>query len=334
MSRLNQILLVLFALQLVGFAVSRTTQTESSAQKTVTVFPGLDADEVTAIEIVGAAPSEKDDPPQNSVKLTKKDGKWGVADADDFPVDKSRVDELLKTLASLRTRNRVLDSSTYHEKLEVAADKFQRKLTVTAKDKTSTVYVGTSPRFKNVHVRLDGEDAVYLVNDFGTTQLGDRAWNWVKREYLAYGADNVWQVTVKNAKGEIQLEKDPVSKEWALLGVSEPLDKGAITDFVRKASNVNLEAPVGKTTDPSFGLDNAAATVTLVTGTSTITGTPPPSTKTTTWKVGAKLDAANQFYVKADKNMYVVKAAGWGIEPLVNKVAADFVKKDDAADKK
>ncbi len=329
MSRLNQILLVLLGVQIVGLAVGRATTSESPAQKTVVLFAGLDADKVTNVEIVGPAPSEKDDPPQNKVTLAKKDGKWGVSDADDYPVDKTKVDELLKALAKLRTRNRVLESSTYHAKLEVAADKFQRKLTVTAGDDTSVTYFGSAPRFKNVHVRKDGEDAVYLLNDFGTGELGDRAWNWVDREYIKYPADDVWQVKIKNAKGEIQLDKDPVSKQWAMLGTDKPLDTTVVSDLVRKASNVNLETPVGTSVKPEFGLSDAAATVTLVTGTSTVAGAPPPSTETVTWSIGKKVETDNQHYVKAEANAYVVKVAQWGIKPLIEKAAADLIKKEE-----
>ena len=329
MSRLNQILLVLLAVQSLGFVMSRAFEDDPTDQKTVKFFADLDADKVTAIAIEGAPPSKKDDPPQEKVKLTKVDGKWGISGADDYPVDKTKVDELLTTLGKLKSRNTVLNSSTYHDKLEVAADKFQRKLSITAGDATTVLYVGSAPRFKNVHVRPDGGDEVYLVNDFGTTQLGDRAWSWVSREYINVPNDQVWQVSVKNGKGEVSLERDPVSKQWAVVGLTKPMDDSTVSDFVRKASSVNLESPVGKTVDPSYGLSEPGATITLTTGTSTAAGLPPPTTETLTWKVGKKIGEANQYYVKSEKNAYVVKTAGWALEPLLTKTTADFAKKEE-----
>ena len=334
MSRLNQILLVLLAVQAVGLVIGRAATHQPVAQRTVTMFPGFEAEKVTSIEVIGAPKVKDDDPPQNRVTLAKNGLEWGIANADNFPVDKTKVDELLEKIGKLKSRNQVLDSSTYHEKLEVSADKFQRKLTVTAGDKKTVLYVGTSPRFKNVHVRLDGEDAVYLVNDFGTTQLGDRAWSWVNREYVKIEGDNLWQVKVKNAKGEFQLDKDPVSKEWAVLGLDKPMDKTAVNDIVRKASQVNLETPVGKKVEASYGFDQPQAMITLVTGTSTITGAPPKTTETVTMQVGKKIDAANQYYVKASSNEYVVQVAGWGVEPLINKAVADLAQKEQDTDKK
>ena len=329
MSRFNQILIALFAAQIVGLVATRASTQDPAAQRTVSFFTGLDTDKVTSIEIEGTPPSAKDDPPQNKVTIAKKDGQWGVANADDFPIEKAKVDELLETLKKLRSRNRVLDSSTYHEKLEVSADKYQRKLTVATGDQKTVLYVGSSPRFKNVHVRLDGDDAVYLVNDFGPNELGDRAWSWVNREYIKVPGEQVWQIRVKNAKGEVQLDKDPVSNEWAVLGVNKELDTSSVNDFVRKASNVNLETPVGKSVATSQGFDKPAATITLVTGTSTIAGTPPPQTETVTWQIGQKIESANQYFVKASDNPYVVKVAGWGVEPLVEKATPDFAKKEE-----
>ncbi|MEL7368250.1 MAG: DUF4340 domain-containing protein [Myxococcota bacterium] len=327
MSRINQILIVLLAVQTLGFVVGRSFSSDPTEQSTAVFFADLDADKVTAIEILGPPAVKKDDPPQNKVTVQKTDGKWGIADADAYPVDDSKVTELVETLKKLRSRNRVLQSSVYHEKLEVSADKYQRKLTVTAGDQKTVLYVGTSPRFKNVHVRLDGSDEVFLLNDFGTTQLGDRAWNWVDRDYVKYPSEQVWQVTVKNSKGEVQLQKDPVSSEWGVLGLDKALDKSTVDDFVRKASNVNLESPVGKTVSAEFGLGADAAMVTLVTGTSTATGLPPPTTKTVSWQIGKKLEAANQHYVKANDNAYVVKVAAFGLTPLLEKTTEDFAAK-------
>ena len=329
MSRLNQILIGLFATQLVLLAMTRAFSGGRTEQTTVDFFPGLDKDKVTKLEILGALPQKDDDPPQNKVVIAKVDGKWGIENADNYPVDTTKVDELVGSLAKLRTRNRVLDSSVYHDKLEVAPDKYQRKLTVTSGGESTVLYVGSSPRFKNVHVRLDGEDPVYLVNDFGTTQLGDRAWNWVDREYLNVPEDQVWQVKVKNSKGEVQLDRDPTSKEWAVLGLNQPLDQTVVNDFVRKARSVNLEAPVGKKVEASYGLGASATMVTLTTGTSTVAGLPPPTTESMTWQIGSKIDAADQYYVKSAKSPYVVKVSGFGLKPLIEKATPDFAKKEE-----
>lgn len=328
MTKTNKILIAVLVLQVVLIMGMRFGG-ESKLDYTATrVLPTLEADDVTSLQIDGP-PKTGDGPPQNSVTLTKKNGAWGVASADDFPVEATKVKELLEKLESLTSRTRVLDSGTYHEKLEVAPDKFQRKVTLDAKGTKTVLYVGSSASFKNVHVRVDGQDAVYLVNDFATTDVGDRAWNWVDRDYVKLDKANVWRVDVKNAKGTLTLEKNPVDNLWAALGVTEPLDKTKVDDLVRKATQIDMEAPVSKAAKPEFGLDSPLATVTLVTGTSTIAGTPPPKTDFVTVKVGKKIEAESAYYVKASTSEYVVKVQAFGVEPLVNHTKDDLLKKEE-----
>lgn len=328
MTKMNKILVGLLVLQVVLIMGMRFGSEPTLDYSNTKVLPGLDADAVTSVEVFGP-PKTGDGPTQNHVVIAKKNGAWGVATADDFPVDATKVKELTEKLAGLTSRTRVLDSETYHEKLEVAPDKFQRKIVLDAGGQKTTLYVGSSASFKNTHVRVDGQKEVYLVNDLSTSDIGDRAWHWVEREYLKFDKANVWSVNVKNAKGEITLEKNPVDSTWAALGITQALDTTKVDDLVRKASTINLEAPVAKAVKPEFGLDAPLATVTLVTGTSTITGMPPQKTDTVTVKIGKKVEADNQYYVKASTSEYVVKVQAYAVDPLVNNGKDALIKKEE-----
>ncbi|MBK6684054.1 MAG: DUF4340 domain-containing protein [Deltaproteobacteria bacterium] len=332
MNQLNKILLGLFVAQALLLLGMQMNQEEPLSVKTVQVFPGLDPEQITKLEIVGA-PEKKDGPPQNKVLLTKVNGKWGLGDADDFPADGKKVDDLVKNLAKLTSRTTVLQKATYHDKLEVSAEKFQRKVTLTVAGKDQTFYVGTSPSFKTVHLRLDGKDEVYLVNELSTGDLGDRAYTWVDRTYLKFGADQLWSIKLKNGVDQLTLEKNPVNNEWAVLGLTEPVAKTQVDDLVRKAGTVNLEAPVGKADKPEYGLNTPKANLELVTGTSTIAGTPPLKTTVVTWAIGNKLEKENQYYAKASTSDYVVRLASWAVEPLLNKGKKDLVEKKPEAPK-
>lgn len=326
MSKLNKLLILALGLQVLMILGMRLDDDRTHVVQPVTVLEKLDADQVTKVQVFGA-PQEKDGPPQNSVTLSKVNGKWGVADADDYPVDGKKVEDFLKSLAKLRSRTTVLTKATYHDKLQVSDKKYVRKIVLTAGAEERTLFVGSSPSFKNVHVRLAGKDEVLLVSDFASSDAGDRAWSWVDRTYVKYGDDQVWKVKVQNKKGSVDLERDPAGKQWAALGVNKPLDESAVSELVRKASTINVESPVGKALKPEYGLDNPLATVTLITGTSTIAGAPPPSTETVTVKIGAKIEAENQYYVKASTKEHVVRVAGWSVEPLLEKSKDDLLEK-------
>lgn len=328
MNGLNKILSGLLLLQVVVLLGMRVGSEDSLRVRSLTVLEGYDAAEVEQIAIWGA-PKEGSGPSQESVVLEKTNGKWTIGGTDGYPADEAKVEELLETLGTLRSRTVVVESDVYHDKLEVSPEKYQRKVTVTQGGKPTTFFVGSSPSFKNVHVRLDGSDQVLLVNEFGASQLGSRAWHWVDRKYQDIPEDQVWAVKIDNAKGTVQLEKDPASKSWAALGITEDLVKSTVDDLVRKARTINMESPVGKTVAPEHGLDSPLATVTLTTGTSTVAGAPPPTTETVTVRIGKKDEAKNQYFVKSSKSDYVVRVAGWAVSPLVEKGREDLVEKKD-----
>ncbi len=326
MSKLNQILAGLLAVQVLGILGMRLGGDEPTKITSVKLLEGLQTEKVSAIEIWGA-PKEGDGPDQETVKLTKTGTQWGIATADNFPADNTKVSDFLKTLAKLKSRNTVLTKATYHKKLEVSADKFQRKVTLTHDGKLMTFYVGSSPSFKNTHIRVDGKDEVMMVNDFSNTDVGERAYHWVDRAYLQYKPEEVWSVKVKNAKGEINLEKNPQDGSWVEASITQPLKKTEVDGIVNKARQINLETPVGKTEKPEYGLSAPLATVTLITGTSTSAGVPPQKTTSHTIKIGKKLEGKNQYYVKSSTSEYVVRVANWAISPLVEKGKDDLIEK-------
>ncbi len=326
MSSINKILSLFLIVQVALLLGMRMGDDDGLKLTSIMVLETLDSDTVSEITIMGA-PKEGTGPDQESVVLAKVNGQWTIGGTDGFAADTKKVDELVTSLKALQSRTVVLEGAAYHDKLEVGADKFQRKVSVKDGAKTHTFYVGTSPSFKNVHIRLDGSDQVLLVNEFGASQLGSRAWHWVDRKYQDIPDDQVWQVRIDNAKGSLQLDRDPVSKNWAALGISGELDANTIRNLVNKARTLNLETPVGKTLKPEHGFDAPLATITLTTGTATVAGAPPPSTETVTVKIGKKLEAHNQYFVKSSKSEYVVRVAGWAVSPLIEKGKDDLIKK-------
>jgi hypothetical protein len=322
MNKQNLMLAALLGAQILLIMGMRLGGDDHVISKSVAFLEGYDPDKVTKIQIHGA-PKEKDGPPPESITLEKSGSTWGIATADSFPADQTKVKEFLEKLKKMNYRNKVVTSAKYHEKLEVAEDKYQRKVTITQDGKDRTFYVGTSPSFKSLHVRLDGSDDVLLANEVSTSDFSERAWGWVDRAYVKHDAKDVWAVKIQNEKGTIELEKNPQDSTWIAPGVTGALKKSTVDDLVRKAGQINLEEPVGKEAKPEYELGKLA-TVTLVTGTSTIAGVPPPKTETTTIQIGKKLEKENRYYVKSSSSDYVVEVASWAIDPLVQKTKADL----------
>ncbi len=325
-SKLNRMLGVALVAQLVLLVGVSFAKDEPKMAAPAKVFPEFVADKVTEIEISGdAATGGAGEPSFKSVKLTKNGNTWGVATADGYPVDAAKIATLLENVGKMKSSGEVVSKESYYKKLEVADDDYQRKVTLTHDGKALAFFLGSSPGFKRVHLRKVGEKDVRLVDGVSVWDVGYRAADWVERAYLKVPEADVWGVTVENGKGRFQLERAP-SGEWAVLGAKpdQVVKKTAVDELVRKVAAINLEEPIGKSTKPEYGLDRAQATITLVTGTSTIAGTPPRSTTTQVVKVGAKAGEANAYYVHASTSDYVVTAPGWSIEALNTKAVGEL----------
>jgi hypothetical protein len=329
-SKLNQGLIGLLVVQLL--VLVGTSFGEGRARlalsEPVEILPGLEPAKVEKLTIYG--PSE-DGEGQEQVTLARAGDGWVIPGADDFPAKGEEVDNLLSTLAELRSRNEVLTGSTYHEKLKVAADAYRRRIELVMGGETTTLFMGTSPSFKSLHVRREGADSVYQVDGVSESDAGARAWSWVDRTYVKYPKDEVWSVTVKNEHGTLQLDRDPTSDTWAALGVEGDLDTTAVEGLVNDARDIGLEAPVGKTEEDAYALGEAA-TVTLVTGSSTVAGAPPKETETVTIRVGDEVEGKKRRYVKASTSEYVVEAAAFEVKKLVETKRADLEAEDEDED--
>jgi hypothetical protein len=331
----NKLLLALLIGQctlIVGMRLSKGPTRQVLDEK---IFSDLDKEgAVTRIRIESAPKAKAEDPAQEVVELAKEGTNWGIVSADLFPADATKVKDFVEKLSKLRARSTVLESATYHDKLEVSEKKFDRKITLTVGGKDETLFVGSSPSFKSVHVRRGGEDRVLMVSDFASSDAGARPWNWVKREYVDFVEGNVWAMTLKNKKGQIRVERDPVSKQWLAPDLKDPIDQATLNGLVQKASRINLEDPIGKEEKPAYGLAKPLAEVTLITGTSTIAGVPPPETKTTIIRVGAKSDVDNRYYVQASSSEYVVTTNAFAVEDLTEKGPKDIKAEANKADPK
>jgi hypothetical protein len=306
-------LLVLQAFILLGIGL---TQGSSDLDVQTRVLVSVEPERVSRLQIQGQG--------DEAVTLKRSGNDWVLASADDFPAKSDAVEEAVEKLSELRSRNRVLSSSRYHDKLEVSEESFQRKVTVTAAEDELVFYLGTAPSFKNTHIRLAGEDDVYLVNDFGTSDLAARAWNWVDRSYVEIPESDLWTVAVDNENGSFRLERDPATDAWAALGTAEELDSTEVDEVLRAVRTVNLQEPVSRTISPEFGLDRPVVTATLTVGSSTIAGTPPKTVETRVLEVGAEAEGGRR-YVKASDREYVVTVNASSLKPLLKTTLEDLL---------
>lgn len=147
----------------------------------------LDANTVTQLSIKSE---------DNAVMLEKKQDKWLISSSG-LPAEQSRVEKAIKSLGDMQLGWSVATSDSSHQQLEVADNKYQRRVNISTDGNGSIpdIFLGTSPGFKRSHVRKDGTDEVYSAA-INTYDLPAKPLDWLDKTLLQIS--DVTQLVVKD----------------------------------------------------------------------------------------------------------------------------------------
>ena len=307
MKRHNQILIAVLIVQVVLSVVVFWPESAATGESGL-VFPGLETEAVVGLTV--------EDDEDNVVTLRRTTEGWVVPDVDDYPAERAKIDEMLDKIVALDTGRLVTRTDASHKRLRLASDDFLRRVTLeTADGATHVLYVGSGPTYSAAHFRLDGQDEVYLANDLSAWGIGATVTSWIDTTYFSIDEVELARVTLENDNGTFVFSKD-VGGEWTLAGLEagEELNTGAVSTIINRLTSVVLLRPLGLTEDPSYGLDDPSAVVTMEAGGRTIT-----------LLVGAQHPDDNSYAVKVSESPYYVRVAGHGIQALVENTRDDFL---------
>jgi hypothetical protein len=98
-----------------------------------------------------------------AVLVRQGDG-WHLPALGDLPADSALVQAALDRVADTRIQWPVTTTGASHERFDVAADDYQRKVQLFSGDRlVGGFYLGTAPGFRRVHLRNLEGDEVYVV---------------------------------------------------------------------------------------------------------------------------------------------------------------------------
>jgi hypothetical protein len=307
MTRLNQILIGVLIAQLIVAALVLLPRTLSSQAEAGALLPDLDTDQVVALNITSGE--------GETLTLAKRDGAWVLASAGAYPTLEGKVDTLLEKVGAVQTNRLVTETPGSHKRLEVAGDEFQRLVEVETEDaSTYRFYIGSSPSFGATHLRLEGEDDVYLTPELSAQDAGTRAADWVDTSYVDLPRGEVTALTLQNEHGTFEFSKE--GEAWTMAGLAEDeiLDDGAVQTLLSRATNLTLQQPLGIAEDAAYGLDEPQAVVTLET-----------AGETHTLRVGAQ-DVEDRSYVLAwSGSPYYVQVSEFSVRDFVEKTRDDLL---------
>jgi hypothetical protein len=113
---------------------------------------------------------------------------WCLPALGDLPADSALVQSALEQVAATRIQWPVTTTAASHERFEVAADDYQRKLQLFSGDRSvGGFYLGTAPGFRLAHLRGLEDDDVYVV-EMNVSDLPANSDDWLDKTLLAVSA--------------------------------------------------------------------------------------------------------------------------------------------------
>lgn len=252
-SRSNVLLASLLAAQVVLLAVSVVTSGGAESRVIEPLVAGISASETERMTIATS--------PDDAVTFMRKAAGWVLPDADDFPVDGDKVDEVLDKLLALDTRRLVASKPVNFARLEVKADDYQRRIELSGGNVSAVIYLGGSGGVDTVYARRADENQVYLGRGLNSWELSPQIATWVDASYVNIAQADVRQILVRNAQGDFTLLRDDESWTYTDLREGELLEDTKIPGILRNAASIRLVEPLGSSAMDDYGLAEPTVSV-------------------------------------------------------------------------
>jgi len=198
-----------------------------------------------------------------SAEIVKGDDGWTLPEYFDFPASGSRIEKLLERIATLEPGWPVGRSDDAARRFEVSEKKFERKLSLGAKDtELATLYFGTSPGARKVHAREASRPEIYAV-DFGVFEIPGAASEWIDRTLLQRELSEIERIEVGDLKLVRRADPDSEEARFELegLGEGETTDIDATRSLVGRVAKLRIQSILGTEAKPEYGQESPLAQV-------------------------------------------------------------------------
>ena len=253
LSRGNMLLLVILVVQVVLLAIAVVTSSGTQGRPVEPILSGMSAAEIKRISF--------NDDLGNEVTVARSDDGWALPDADDFPVNRDKVEGLLEQIASLDTRRLVATNPANFTRLEVDDEEFRRVINLDSEDASAALILGGSGGADTVYVRRAGEDNVYLGVGLNSWELSTQISTWVDASYVSVAQDDVLEITVENGEGRFTFHRDGESMTYTDLVDGEAFEDTKLPLILRNAATIRLLEPLGRQALDEYELAEPRVTV-------------------------------------------------------------------------
>jgi hypothetical protein len=196
---------------------------------------------------------------EQAVTLRKQNGDWLLPERDGYPVGDGRAGALLNRLAALEKGWPVATSAGAAERFKLTATDFERRITLlSGQDAVAVLYIGSSPGFRKVHLRPDGDASVYAA-EFSTWEAGAKAADWVDKSVLELPVEDIAAVRMP----DFELRRDGETLKLAGLLEGDTVKQEEIDRFVRQLAGLRIQSVLGKAAKPEYAQQQPVLELTL-----------------------------------------------------------------------
>ncbi len=258
MTQTQKILTGLLVLQLILAAIVFWPRPAANAGGGPLLPADWDANALTRLTIT--------DNTGRTVSLARAGATWTLDNGSGYPAQAEKITALLDKIAAIQTNRLVARTPASQTQLEVGDTNFARRLELeTTAGEGLTLFLGASPTLRDVHVRLEGQDNVYLTNAISQSDVSAQIDGWIDANYISLNRTNAIQLQLDNSHGTFAFEKD-AQGAWTLVGLEagESLNTTRFNLLLTRATSLRLLEPLGDTLRPEYGLDTPQASLTVV----------------------------------------------------------------------
>lgn len=207
-------------------------------------LPGDDAGVVEAgkpLLSLGAAGADTvtiEQPGEPQLRMARKGDGWVLPGHGDFPVSPARFEQFEEKLLTVERSWPVGKTLVAAKRLKVVPDHFERRIRfLQGSDVLGDLFLGSSPGFRKVHARLDGDEHTYAI-DFNAFDAPVDADRWYDTELLKTAVEDIARIDM----GAYALRAEEGAEEGVFevegLGEEEESDAEAVRKLVDRVSGV------------------------------------------------------------------------------------------------
>lgn len=186
MSRSIKLLLLLLVLQTGLVAWINLPGDDPGAFEADKPLLAVDAESMDAVTIEQQG--------EAALRMARKENRWVLPGKGDFPVSPARFDQFTEKLLGAKRSWPVGKTLVAAKQLKATPDQFERRVRfLRGTEVLGDVFLGSSPGFRKVHARLDGDQHTYAI-DFNAFDAPVAADQWYDTEVLKTAAEDIARI--------------------------------------------------------------------------------------------------------------------------------------------